>query len=142
MKILIIFHFSDGYIHSTLSIWFEDSQIIKRTNYVTYKLQNFMSDVGGLIGLFLGFSLLSLFELLLKVFSYLRKTAERWISRLKRHSDESRSDDTLTEVLSVKELRWFNSGSNRIRHDDDVFVLPGHISAPLEVEDLEDCSAV
>lgn len=31
-------------------------------------MQNFVSDVGGLAGLFLGFSLLSLFELIVKCF--------------------------------------------------------------------------
>jgi hypothetical protein len=33
------------------------------TRHVTYTLQNFVADCGGLIGLFLGLSLLSIFEI-------------------------------------------------------------------------------
>lgn len=34
---------------------------------MTYQFQNFVSDIGGLAGLFLGLSLLTMFELTLKV---------------------------------------------------------------------------
>jgi hypothetical protein len=64
-----------------------------------------MSDVGGLIGLFLGFSLLSLFELLLRICSYLKRVIQRWIGRLKQKLSESRVDGALTEVITVKEFR-------------------------------------
>lgn len=52
---------------------FANSQILETTNYVTYKLQNFVSDIGGLVGLFLGLSLLSVFEFILSVFHMLKK---------------------------------------------------------------------
>lgn len=58
--------FSSNTTHSGFQIAFGDSQILESTNYVTYKVQNFVSDIGGLAGLFLGFSLLSLFEIVLK----------------------------------------------------------------------------
>lgn len=38
---------------------------METTNYVTYKIQNFLSDIGGLVGLFLGLSILSVFEFIL-----------------------------------------------------------------------------
>ncbi|XP_070500674.1 sodium channel protein Nach-like [Chironomus tepperi] len=70
-------HTEDGYIHSMVSIIFIDSEIIETTNYITYRLQNFISDIGGLAGLFLGFSLLTLFELILGITSYCRKLIKR-----------------------------------------------------------------
>ena len=40
---------------------------------MSYNVQNFVSDIGGLLGLFLGISLLSLFELTIKAISVLRR---------------------------------------------------------------------
>lgn len=51
---------------------------METTNYVTYKIQNFVSDIGGLAGLFLGFSLLSLFELILKGFAGIRDFSRKF----------------------------------------------------------------
>lgn len=48
---------------------------------MTYKLQNFVSDIGGLAGLFLGFSLLSLFEIILKAVVITKNFFENKASR-------------------------------------------------------------
>jgi amiloride-sensitive sodium channel len=49
---------------------FRDNTIEEREKYVAYNLENFVSDFGGLIGLFLGFSLLSIVELIHDFFKY------------------------------------------------------------------------
>jgi len=96
-----------------------------------------MSDIGGLIGLFLGFSLLSLFELLLKTCSYLKRIIKGWIRRLKGESEEViDDDDRLTEVITVQEFRCFES--SEANQNDSIFIIPGRVDSPLEVEDLED----
>jgi pilus assembly protein TadC len=111
---------------------FEDSQIIQRTNYVTYKVQNFMSDVGGLIGLFLGFSLLSLFELLLRMCSYLKRVIQGWIGKLKQKLSESRVDGALTEIITVKEFRSAVKRSEVSSQNESVSVISDAI---LQTED-------
>lgn len=100
-------------------IWFEDSQIVKRTNYVTYKLLNFMSDVGGLLGLFLGFSLLSLFELMLTICSYMKKRID-------------------TEVISINELERPGNEAIRNEQDEQIFVIQEFSKIPIVIHDLED----
>ncbi|CAG9802085.1 unnamed protein product [Chironomus riparius] len=71
------FNSSDEFIYTKMSIIFIDSEIIETTNYVTYRVQNFISDIGGLAGLFLGFSLLSLFEIILGIMSLCKKMLRR-----------------------------------------------------------------
>lgn len=66
-------HLSDQTTVSSMQLAFGDSQIMETTNYVTYTAENFVSDIGGLAGLFLGFSLLSLFELTVKAFEMIKK---------------------------------------------------------------------
>lgn len=46
-------------------------------DFLTYKVQNFVADVGGLLGLFLGCSLLSLVEIFYFIFSALTKSFRR-----------------------------------------------------------------
>jgi hypothetical protein len=54
----------------------EDSMIEEQENYAVYNLENFIADLGGIIGLFLGFSILSLIELIFEIceslFKYLK----------------------------------------------------------------------
>jgi amiloride-sensitive sodium channel len=51
--------------------------IEEHTSYVAYSIQNFVADCGGLIGLFLGFSLLSIFELVCNLITFgMRKWKE------------------------------------------------------------------
>lgn len=64
-----------------MTLIFIDSEIIETTNYVTYIIQNFISDIGGLAGLFLGFSLLSLFEIILRMISLCKKVFNRLLRR-------------------------------------------------------------
>ena len=45
-------------------------------NYATYELEHFIFDIGGLIGLFLGSSILSLLELFVNVCKFIKKQAE------------------------------------------------------------------
>lgn len=64
--------FSNKSIETGIRVEFGNSQILENTDYVTYNIENFVSDIGGLAGLFLGFSLLSLYELILKVLAMIR----------------------------------------------------------------------
>lgn len=106
------FHFSNNSRKSGIQIAFGDSQIMETTNYVTYKIQNFVSDIGGLAGLFLGFSLLSLFELILKVFagirSFIRKSpsvkVDKSISRKSRKHKANRIQRSRGNVNQVKSV--------------------------------------
>lgn len=56
-------------------------------SYVAYSLQNFIADCGGLIGLFLGFSLLSILEMVYNTILFCSKgnddESERWVDRTK-----------------------------------------------------------
>ena len=119
-------------------IWFEDSQIVKRTNYVTYKLLNFMSDVGGLLGLFLGFSLLSLFELMLTICSYMKKRIDQWIEKLNQKVEASESAVSLTEVISINELERPGNEAIRNEQDEEIFVIQEFSKIPIVIHDLED----
>ncbi|KAG5675951.1 hypothetical protein PVAND_005808 [Polypedilum vanderplanki] len=47
-----------------LSLIFEKHLTELHTSYVAYTIQNFVADCGGLCGLFFGFSLLSIYELI------------------------------------------------------------------------------
>lgn len=52
------------FLASAVFIAFGDEIVEEFENFVTYKLQNFVSDVGGLLGLFMGCSLLSIMEII------------------------------------------------------------------------------
>lgn len=88
--------FSNNYTSSGFQITFGDSQILESTNYVTYQIQNFVSDIGGLAGLFLGISLLSVYEMLLKAVQIIKKFIGKEscikINRIstKKHSDRQK----------------------------------------------------
>jgi hypothetical protein len=47
-----------------MAIRFNEHSIEEQENFVAYKLQNFIADFGGLLGLFMGCSLLSIVELI------------------------------------------------------------------------------
>jgi amiloride-sensitive sodium channel len=51
------------HLFSHFDFVFAQHTVEEHTSYVAYSIQNFVADFGGLIGLFSGFSLLSIFEL-------------------------------------------------------------------------------
>lgn len=55
----------------------------EQENYVAYTLQNFISDCGGLIGLFLGFSLLTFVEKIYKSVALIYRKIKEFKSRKK-----------------------------------------------------------
>jgi hypothetical protein len=97
-----------------------------------------MSDVGGLLGLFLGFSLLSLFELMLRICSYLKKKIDQCINKLNQKVEESGSDDLLTEVISNKELGTSVNESVNFEQDEQIFMIQELSRIPFGIQDLED----
>jgi len=71
---------------------FVDSQIKKTSNYVTYKMENFIFDIGSLIGLLLGSSLLSVLKLLISICKTIKtgcKKAIKWFQRRMNHFSNS-----------------------------------------------------
>lgn len=54
-------------------MYFTTSLIPRTTSYVTYQLENFIFDIGGLLGLFLGSSLVSLFQIPMNVYRFFRR---------------------------------------------------------------------
>ncbi|CAG9798477.1 unnamed protein product [Chironomus riparius] len=58
--------------YGTIEIQFLVAQVTETTKFATYQFENFIAEVGGLISLFLGFSLLSFFELCFEHFVNLR----------------------------------------------------------------------
>ena len=81
-----------------------------------------MSDIGGLIGLFLGFSLLSVFELLLNICSYLKMKADQLKEKLN-ENDESPKNESLTEIISVREYESHQDESNEVQQDESIFMI-------------------
>ncbi|KAG5675950.1 hypothetical protein PVAND_005807 [Polypedilum vanderplanki] len=61
-----IFSYDGTYFHTS----FKNHVIDEHTKYVVYTIQNFIADCGGLIGLFLGFSLLSIYEIVCDFFVF------------------------------------------------------------------------
>jgi amiloride-sensitive sodium channel len=59
-----------GLLVSHFDFMFAKHAIEEHTSYVAYTIQNFVADCGGLIGLFLGFSLLSIFELVCNLITF------------------------------------------------------------------------
>jgi hypothetical protein len=77
LSLILTVHFSGNATASGMHLAFGESQILETTNYVTYTAENFVSDIGGLAGLFLGFSLLSLFELIVKAYEAIKNFIEK-----------------------------------------------------------------
>ena len=50
----------------------EDLHITSQTTYYTYMFQDFLADIGGQLGLFLGISLISIVEVLVLVLDELK----------------------------------------------------------------------
>lgn len=50
-------------IQSILEVQFVGETVEESERYIAYKLQNFISDAGGLLGLFMGCSLISIVEI-------------------------------------------------------------------------------
>ncbi|CAG9808682.1 unnamed protein product [Chironomus riparius] len=61
-----LLHYSYFYVN------FNDHEVQIHETYVAYKVQNFIADLGGLLGLFLGCSLLSMIEVLYFIFMALK----------------------------------------------------------------------
>jgi len=88
------------------------AQVTEITKIATYQLENFIAEVGGLISLFLGFSLLSFFELSFEYFTSFGAAIHefleiiRWNWRIRtaiREQDDD--DDHIVIVIPNRERR-------------------------------------
>ena len=101
-------------MHAVINVIFADSQIEKTSNYVTYEMENFIFDIGGLIGLFLGSSILSVLELLVSICKTIKN---RWKKAVKRfqprihHSSNSMELQQTQRFETVLEFPFEEIGS-------------------------------
>ncbi|CAG9810955.1 unnamed protein product [Chironomus riparius] len=97
---------SETHLYADIKITFGDSQIKKTSNYVTYELENFIFDIGGLIGLFLGSSILSVLELLVNISKIIKSQVLGILNKVKsREADQSvqsvRSQSERTSIDTI-----------------------------------------
>jgi len=105
---------------------------------VTYKLQDFIADIGGLIGLFLGLSLLSMFEKFLKICSDVRTMIQRRFLKL-RNQDREKSEDKSVDnrVQFLNDSEFLDDEPVLIQKKEHIFIIPERPSTPLIIEDFD-----
>lgn len=86
---------------SAIFITFGDEIVEEFENFVTYKLQNFVSDVGGLLGLFLGCSLLSIMEVFFLIISFFCNSI-KGSNKAASENEKSMTDDCKNDNLEVR----------------------------------------
>lgn len=87
---------------SQLTLKFEESLIVEEEVFVSYGFREFLTDVGGLLGLFLGCSMLSLMELIYFPVVYL-------VRILRRRKGQPKS---MNEV-KIDEIQDFNTNEEK-----------------------------
>lgn len=120
---------TETHMFSGLRMLFIDSQIIRTTNYVTYGIQNFIADVGGLAGLFLGFSLLSLFELIIQLFMFIKRMTEKNkvhennIQNKLKEREASRMNDVIIEISNFELTKSFKKNPAKVRNQQNISII-------------------
>ncbi|XP_070496595.1 pickpocket protein 28-like [Chironomus tepperi] len=71
-------HSNSDEIITSIKIIFEEFLIDEQTNFVAYKLENFIAECGGLLGLFMGCSMLSIVELFYLCFKKITDKKNRY----------------------------------------------------------------
>ena len=61
-----------GGVGTSLVVMFGSSQVEERTEEKAFKLSDLVADCGGILGLFLGFNFLMVFDLILIIFSKIK----------------------------------------------------------------------
>ena len=88
--------FSTSEIFGRIELKFKGIQATENVNYVGYNLQSAVADFGGLLGLFMGYSLLSFAELFYHCFaSCLNK---------KKVEDEEKKIEKVENVIKIEEV--------------------------------------
>lgn len=118
------------FLASAVFIAFGDEIVEEFENFVTYKLQNFVSDVGGLLGLFMGCSLLSIMEIIFLLANILI-TSFKKISRTEQVKSvrEEFNDEKLEQRMRRIERQMFDM-------KDSLKRLEESSKSSLRVEDL------
>jgi hypothetical protein len=109
---------------TTLQIAFLDPTVQEVEKFISYKLQNFVSDVGGLLGLFMGCSLISIVEIFFFIIRFVTKSSRIESNEgdysLKQEIEKLRSDfEKLKEIC--KESKKLSES------DESVEVLRNHL---------------
>lgn len=102
---------------------FVDSQIISTTSYVTYQLENFIFDVGGLLGLCLGSSLLSLLTIPVKIYSLFKdlrqKFDQRSAQKLRPNPGLNVGKEAVSDASIKTSQNWSAHKNGEIQQDDE-----------------------
>ncbi|KAL7034938.1 hypothetical protein ACKWTF_008188 [Chironomus riparius] len=107
---------------------FDDLEILEYEEYAAYSLHNFVADVGGLLGFFLGCSILSLIEIVYFTF-------ETCASRLKyyvvAHGEQRRYKNSIKSIKDKKGLD-FIIRSNKV--NNQIIMFPSRLHKNMATE--------
>ncbi|XP_070505954.1 pickpocket protein 28-like [Chironomus tepperi] len=127
---------SEKHFYSIIHIVFGDSQIKKTSIYVTYEIENFIFDIGGLIGLFLGSSIISVLALFVckslqnhavKVFKWFQLDVEMG----------NRYSTNVQGLQSANQLETMTEISANGNHDAGLFVITGMCDSPFLIRTVQ-----
>ncbi|GBP37386.1 Pickpocket protein 28 [Eumeta japonica] len=90
---------NERYHYSRLLVYFKDSQFASMTRSELFGMTDFLANCGGLLGLFLGFSFLSLVEII--YFISLRQCCIEKRERTKNNENENSKREELYKILPL-----------------------------------------
>ncbi|KAK5981423.1 hypothetical protein GCK32_014972 [Trichostrongylus colubriformis] len=113
-----------------VEIYYERMNFQVLTESPAYSLVNFVSDVGGQVGLFLGMSIISVIELLtlilmLILYCATHKSRKREIAEIEQETDNARIE---AERMAARNRRAHMQRTKGVYGEDDVTLPPPVIS--------------
>lgn len=94
-------------MHAVINVIFADSQIEKTINYVTYEMENFLFDIGGLLGLFLGSSIVSILTMLINICKLIKIKCYKLMKRSQ--SEINENSVNLESSIEVQQVEMFET---------------------------------
>ncbi|KAG5676491.1 hypothetical protein PVAND_006322 [Polypedilum vanderplanki] len=114
-------------IYSRMAIRFNEHSIEEQENFVAYKLQNFIADFGGLLGLFMGCSLLSIVELIFHCIRACINKRGKNEMKLDQIEENIQTENRIHNQLNNKEFYHPHNNNdpccNVVRNNDAVTVV-------------------
>jgi uncharacterized membrane protein len=86
---------------TSVDIFFENFQVEEVTKFAAYNFSNFIADCGGLLGLFLGCSVLSIVELFYLLVMFVCKRKDKNLKKKKMTEISMKNN----EIFIIKEFR-------------------------------------
>ncbi|CAG9810970.1 unnamed protein product [Chironomus riparius] len=111
---------------SSYGLEFVDAQVSLTTTYITYKLENFIFDLFGLFGLFLGSSIASLFMIPIKIYNFVsEKLHQKRPKNLQPELELELDQGTTTDIPEKEEVDREQSAMSEISRN--IYILShGH----------------